>query len=110
MFLEKSTRGELAYAIHQCARFSENPKQSHTEAVLRICRYLQATKNSGLILEPKDPIFECYADADFCGLWNKEGAGIDPNTARSRTGYVILFAKCAILWASKLQTEHVTGS
>jgi hypothetical protein len=28
-FLEKSTRGELAHAVHQCARFSTAPKVSH---------------------------------------------------------------------------------
>ena len=32
-FLEKSTRPELAYAVHQAARFSEEPKKSHTEFV-----------------------------------------------------------------------------
>ena len=29
----------------------------------------------------------------------------DPNTARSRTGYLIRYAGVPILWASKLQTE-----
>ena len=32
-FLEKSTRPDIAYAVHQCARFSSNPKKSHTKAV-----------------------------------------------------------------------------
>jgi hypothetical protein len=32
-FLEKSTRPEIAYAVHQCARFSSNPKKSHANAV-----------------------------------------------------------------------------
>jgi hypothetical protein len=30
----------------------------------------------------------------------------DPASANSRTGYVILFANCPIIWASRLQTEH----
>ena len=29
-FLEKSTCLDLAYSVHQCARFSINPKKSHT--------------------------------------------------------------------------------
>ena len=29
----------------------------------------------------------------------------DIDTARSRTGYIILYAACAIIWAAKLQTE-----
>ena len=32
-FLEKSTRPDISYAVHQCARFCEHPKQSHGEAV-----------------------------------------------------------------------------
>ena len=39
-FLEKSTRPEIACAVHQCARFAANPKRSHAEAVKRIGRYL----------------------------------------------------------------------
>ena len=32
-FLEKSTRPDISYAVHQCARFCEHPKQSHGEAM-----------------------------------------------------------------------------
>ena len=35
-FLEKSTRPDISISMHQCTRFSENPKRSHTEAVNRI--------------------------------------------------------------------------
>jgi len=33
-FLEKSTRPDISYAVHQCAHFSIDPRLSHTEAVL----------------------------------------------------------------------------
>ena len=49
-FLEKSTRPEIAYAVHQCARFASNPRRSHANAVKYLCRYLAATKDKGLIL------------------------------------------------------------
>jgi hypothetical protein len=32
-FLEKSTRPDIAVAVHQCARFSSDPKQCHADAV-----------------------------------------------------------------------------
>ena len=32
-YLEKSTRPDLAYAAHQCARFSTQPKKEHGEAL-----------------------------------------------------------------------------
>ena len=70
-YLEKSTRGEISYAVHQCARFSSNPKKSHSDAVHRIVRYLVGTQNEGVLLDPKEPMFEVWCDADFCGLWDK---------------------------------------
>ena len=105
-FLEKSTRPELSYQVHQCARFSADPKASHAKAVKRIGRYLLATRDAGIILKP-DPSksFDVWVDSDFCGQWDPDTAIYDPTTARSRTGYIIMYAGCPILWASKLQTE-----
>ena len=105
-FLEKSTCPELACAVHQAAHFSEEPKKSHTKFVHCSGCFLLGTRSEGIILDPKEPLFECYVDASFCGDWNKETATDDPSTARSRTGYLISFAKCPIIWASKLQTEY----
>jgi hypothetical protein len=69
-YLEKSTRPELAYAVHQCARFCSAPKCSHGEAVKRIGRYLLGTKDKGLILEPTKESFDCWVDASHAGKWN----------------------------------------
>lgn len=105
-FLEKSTRPDIAYATHQIARFSQDPKRTHGEAVLWLCKYLRETRNDGLILDPRlDKSLEVYADADFAGNWNKSTAAQDISTAKSRTGFVITFAGCPILWTSKLQTQ-----
>jgi Reverse transcriptase (RNA-dependent DNA polymerase)/GAG-pre-integrase domain len=104
-YLEKSSRPDLAYAVHQCARFSENPRIEHTKAVKLIGRYLLATSNLGIICKPSNKSFDCYCDADFCGLWDPHLAEHDPSTARSRSGYIVLYADCPVVWASKLQTE-----
>ena len=40
----------------------------------------------------------------FAGLWGHEDPQ-DPICARSRTGFMVTFANCHILWMSKLQTE-----
>jgi hypothetical protein len=37
-------------------------------------------------------------------------AQTDPSAARSRTGYVIRFCGCPIVWASKLQTKLCLSS
>ncbi len=104
-FVEKSTRPDIAYAVHQCARFSSEPKESHAAAVKRIAKYLQGTKDQGIILNPLDHSFDCYVDADFVGNWNRVTADVDPSTAKSRTGYITMYAGCPISWASKLQQE-----
>jgi hypothetical protein len=69
-------------------------------------KYLLATKDDGIIYDPKrDQSVEVYADADFRGSWNKATAHQDISTAKSRTGYIINFAACPIIWTSKLQTQ-----
>jgi hypothetical protein len=104
-YLSTSTRPDIAFAVHQCARFSSNPKRIHEIAVRRIVRYLKGTKEKGYILRPSTTrTLDCFVDADFAGLWSSELAN-DPISVKSRTGYVITFANCPILWSSKLQTE-----
>ena len=104
-FVEKSTHPEIAYAVHQCARFSSDPKVSHANAIKRIVKYLIGTIDKGIILNPKDHSFDCWVDADFVGNWDRVNADVDPSTAKSRTGYIITYAGCPITWASKLQTD-----
>ena len=71
----------------------------------RICRYLQGTNNNGMVFNPsKKLVVVCYADADFAGLWVNENSQ-DPICASSRTGYVVTFSYCPLLWVSTLQTE-----
>jgi hypothetical protein len=104
-YLEKSTRPDIAFAVHQCARFSADPRAEHGKAIKWIGRYLLASRDKGIILRPKDESFEVYADADFSGNWDREEATDDPDTARSRTGFAIFYAGCPVTWQSKLQTE-----
>ena len=64
-YLEKCTRSDIAYAAHQCARFTDSPKKEHGDAIRWLGRYLKATMNKGTVLRPnlsKD--MEVYVDAD----------------------------------------------
>ncbi|KAL7475343.1 hypothetical protein ACHAW6_001264, partial [Cyclotella cf. meneghiniana] len=49
--------------------------------------------------------FQCYYDADFAGNWNKEFAATNPSTAKSRSKWIVFYAACPIIWASKLQSQ-----
>jgi hypothetical protein len=82
----------------------QNPRKSHEKAVVRIGRYLLGTMNDGMIMTPTNDSLLCYADADFSGGYQK-GHTDDPNSAKSRTGYVIIYGGCPLLWNSKLQSE-----
>jgi hypothetical protein len=107
MLLNRSnnTRPDIAFAVHQCARFSHAPKQTHAAAVKTIGRYLLRTRAKGLILKPSgDLAIDCYVDADFAGLWGVENDQ-DPLCVKSRTGYLITIGGCPLSWTSKLQTE-----
>ena len=104
-FLEKSTCPDIAYAVHQCAHFSADPKQSHADAVKCIGQYLKGTPHEGITLCPDtQQSFQCLVDADFAGKWKPEGSHQHPMTAKSRSGWIIQYAGCPITWASKLQT------
>ena len=63
------------------------------------------TLKQGLIYSPDKPKgIECYVDADFAGGWSQADAD-NPENVMPRTGYVIYYAGCPVLWCSKLQTE-----
>jgi hypothetical protein len=109
-YLEKGSRPDIAYAVHQCARFSADPKQEHGNAIRWIARYLKGTRDKGLIIKPsKKRGLEVYMDADFAGNWDPDETD-DRDTARSRHGYLIYYAGCPILWKSQLQTECALSS
>ena len=100
-----SHRPDLTYAVHQCARFSHDPKREHGEAVKRIGRYLKGTADKGLIMQPDhEQLLDLHVDASFAGDWDKEIAATDPVTAQSRHGYILRYCGIPILWASQLQS------
>ena len=61
-------------------------------------------KDQGLIMRPdRTRGLECYVDADWAGSW-QDHSSHDPLSAHSRTGYVVMYAGCPIVWVSKMQT------
>ena len=112
MFLV-NTRSDIQFAMHQCARFTHNPKQSHTNAVKRIICCLKGTELEGggdraltfVVGGAQDiPFIEAMCNSDFAGLWNVEN-NLDPVSSKSRTGFVIFVGGCPVVWQSKLQGE-----
>ena len=70
----------------------------------------KGTTEKGFILKPdKTKGIEVFVDADFAGNWNKTDNN-NPNTARSRHGYIVKFMGCPIVWKSQLQHEIALSS
>jgi len=105
MYLANNTRPDIAHAVHACARYTHAPKKSHATAVKHILRYLKGTMLKGMILSPNSKHeLDCFVDSDFAGNY-KYFKDQDPTSTKSRTGDVIMYQGCPILWVSKLQTQ-----
>ena len=92
--------------MHQCAHFSHDPRASHRDMIIHLVKYLKATRTQGIMLDYKViKRFEVYVDANFCGNWHFTKSGNNPSTSKSRTGYVILYVGCLIVWCSNLHTH-----
>jgi hypothetical protein len=58
-----------------------------------------------MVIHPtRELSIDAYPDADFAGMYGHENP-TDPACAKSRTGFVIVFAGVPVMWQSKLQTE-----
>ena len=101
-YLTGSTRPEIMMTTHQCARFSTDLRLSHEQAVKWVVHCLKRMDTQGIIMRlDKDPGLECHVDADFAGGWSKQYTD-DASTCYSRTGYIIWYAGCPLIWASRM--------
>ncbi len=99
------------YVTHQIDKYSSDPRMPHGKAIIYLVQYLVRSRNVGIRFSPNPSKgFECYWDANFSGNWNKGGAAHDPSTAKSRSGWIIFFAGCPIIWESKLQSQVVLST
>ena len=60
--------------------------------MIYLVKYIKATGNQGITLDTKgNKSFEVYDDAEFCGNYNRPTGGDNKITAKSRTGYAMLY-------------------
>ena len=78
LYLAGSTCPNIAYAVHQCARFSHQPKTSHEIRLKHIVRYPKGTRDKNLIMkpDPKNLKIDFFTDADFAGLYESKDKNI----------------------------------
>ncbi len=94
IYLVTGTRPDIAVAVGEVAKYSNNPGRQHWMAVKRILRYLKETVNFGIKCDPKSVDLVGYSDADWAG---------DLDTRRSTTGYLFKLGSVPICWKSKRQ-------
>jgi len=105
LYLSNNSRPDITFAVSQVARFTHCPKESHGTAVKMILRYLSRTADKGLIVKPDRSFnLNVHVDADFAGLFGFEKEE-NPNSARSRYGFIITFCNVPLLWKSQLINE-----
>ncbi|GJU02582.1 hypothetical protein Tco_1112920 [Tanacetum coccineum] len=91
-----TSRPDIMFSVCLCARFQEDPKTSHLEAVKRIFRYVKGTMHLGLWY-PKGSGIETivYADSDHAR---------DYVDRKSTSGICTFMGCCLTSWFSKKQT------
>ena len=95
LYLATITRPDISYAVSQVAKYCENPKPAHWNAVKRIFAYLKGTCDYGLWLEGRDEGVIGYTDADYAG---------DTDNSKSTSGNIFLHKGGPIAWGSSKQT------
>jgi hypothetical protein len=104
-YLTTSVRPEIQMAAHQTACFSIKPMQLHELSIMQIGRYLCNNPEGSIIYKVnRTKGLEVYADADFAGGWSTADSE-NADCVLSRTGFVICYANCPVIWCSKHQTE-----
>ena len=68
-YLEKSTRPEIAYALHHCAQFSADPKVEHDGAAVKwLGRYLRLPVTRGSSFDPRTNHFTAGLTLTLLGI------------------------------------------
>ncbi|KAL7478736.1 hypothetical protein ACHAW6_004489 [Cyclotella cf. meneghiniana] len=89
-YLGQMSQPDIQYMTHIVVKYSSNPNQELGQAILYIVWYLIKTRDLGLHFKPDT---------------SKEFAELDPCTAKSRSGWFILYANCPVIWCSTLQLQ-----
>ncbi|KAF7353238.1 Transcription factor [Mycena sanguinolenta] len=99
MWAAVGTRPDIAFVVGVLSKYLNNPGPTHWEAVKRVFRYLQGTKDWRLTYGAGKAGLEGYSDAD----------GMSQENRRAISGYAFIIDGGAISWSSKKQ-ELVTLS
>lgn len=112
LYASMITRPDITYAVQALGRHMQSCGNEHMVAAKRVLRYLQGTKDLGLVYEAGEtgsgngigqPCVVGFSDADWGG---------DLDTRRSTTGYLFMIEETGgvVSWGSKLQPTVALSS
>ena len=92
-----ASRLDIMFSVCLCARFQENPKESHMKEVKRILRYLKGSDNLCLWY-PRNYDFKLvgFTNIDFAGHLVDQ---------KSTSGMAQFLGQCLVSWGSKKQNS-----
>nr|XP_016467486.1 PREDICTED: uncharacterized mitochondrial protein AtMg00810-like [Nicotiana tabacum] len=78
------------------SQFLQEPKKSHSEAAVRVVKYVKRGPGLGIMLSrTKSNNLSVFCDVDWA---------MCPNTRKSVSGFLIKYEESLILWKSKKQS------
>jgi hypothetical protein len=91
-----NTQPDLSYSINIFSRFMQEPRESHWNSTKRVLRYIQGTKDFGLLYK-RNTNFTLvgYSDVDFVG---------DIDNITSTSSYLMNMGSITISWNCKKHT------
>ncbi|KAL2395076.1 Retrovirus-related Pol polyprotein from transposon TNT 1-94 [Exophiala dermatitidis] len=101
-FLVVGTRVDLAFPVAMLSTFNSRPNTTHMAAAHQLLRFLKGTLDMKLTFNRQPSTsheksqLKMFSDASFAN---------DPETARSYSGFVLLFAGSPVCWNAKRQSS-----
>ena len=97
IYFGANSMSEIYLSVHECARFTNNTREYHEEAMDKVCKYLQGTRMELIISTPTKKLeVNYYIDIDLWIFYGYE----DPEyliCAKSSTRNFIIFSECPLL-------------
>ena len=99
MYAMLGTCPDLAFTVSTLSKYNLCPITAHHSVMGRVLRYLQATKNTGMLYKGESKISAmpkpvCYTDSDWAG---------DRDKRRSTGGFVVMLCGGAVSWKTQKQ-------
>ena len=105
-YVEDHLRPDIGPVVSQTSKYVHNLKQSNELALIRIGCCLKRTADKEIIFRPfTDDTFvtNIYIDSSFADGWGTEPY-TNPDSVKSRIGYIIEVANYPVSWISKIQS------